>query len=635
MAISNNVQLEEYRGRLASLVQMDPNDIEAENIKAAFLYSLYKNSNVAGVISADAIDFVLSAIAKGLENAHLAVDGAWAEGNLITARLDSSKRVIVRDLGVRMRRRIPARCTVDLIRQDPPYAGTITVPAYTQWTCNGENFFNRDALILNSGFQRVNVTLYQGQVFEQTVAGINDEFARIRVGDAGFLVSDEDIVVYLNGSQLQIVRRPIWEYPNTYDVVQNLITYRYPVVEDFTLADGSAEIRFGNDFFGTRTQLGDVVLIRYVVTRGTDANVVATQAQSFTINQTNLSTNQVVGLGTSTLGNGANEVPATTYAQVGPLLYANRGKAVDEKGYFAAALEFPGIQDANLQPQRLYAPQDIRYMEYIKTSLLFSDGMNDQRWQEFQDFMTSKCLISSRWLREDPTPLITDITADVFIRSAGDAGRIEAKIRDSLARLFAPRFGLLGLLITRFDISEAIKNADGNINYIRLKLPRDDIYSLSVPPTSHDLTVNSTGGQLLPGFYQWYVSATTSQGETLANLMVSRTNSSGNVQTATGSATLVFNPPRTATNINVYRRNLSVLPNQPVVRVAQLNAANLNIIDYDENEEPLVQFIDTGLPGTSASIPLRNTSGVFYPKLGNIDLNMLISDRIFLTPGAR
>jgi hypothetical protein len=88
------------------------------------------------------------------------IEGALRETALTTAYRASSIYAITRMLGVRIHRKAPANVGVTLLRDN---AGPATVLGrFTQFTVNGSNFFNRNALMFADGATRATERLYYG-----------------------------------------------------------------------------------------------------------------------------------------------------------------------------------------------------------------------------------------------------------------------------------------------------------------------------------------------------------------------------------------------------------------------------------------------------------------------------------------
>ena len=92
------------------------------------------------------------------------IESAARETTLTTAVRDSSIYAITRMLGVRIHRKYPSGVTVNLTRTDTSVL--VAIPAYTQFSVNGQNFFNRNTLMYAQGSAVAAERLYFGPVKE-------------------------------------------------------------------------------------------------------------------------------------------------------------------------------------------------------------------------------------------------------------------------------------------------------------------------------------------------------------------------------------------------------------------------------------------------------------------------------------
>ena len=145
-----DAQFEDVVEQLGTLLRLDPNTIEFDDIRAALVSTLAKRESLAGYLEADTIVFLVDAIAAIGVYTQYSIDAAWAEGNLHTALGDASIRAIIRTLGVRQRRKIPAQMTAlfthsgDINLNAP--LDSQTIPAYSTFVVSGNNFFNRQPI---------------------------------------------------------------------------------------------------------------------------------------------------------------------------------------------------------------------------------------------------------------------------------------------------------------------------------------------------------------------------------------------------------------------------------------------------------------------------------------------------------
>ena len=108
-------QFEDIIEQLSTLVRLDPNQVEFADIRAALTRELATKESLTGYLEADTIVFLIDAIAAIGVYTQYSVDAAWAEGNLHTALGDASIRALIRTLGVRQRRKIPAQMSVQIL----------------------------------------------------------------------------------------------------------------------------------------------------------------------------------------------------------------------------------------------------------------------------------------------------------------------------------------------------------------------------------------------------------------------------------------------------------------------------------------------------------------------------------------
>lgn len=95
-------------------------------------------------------------------NGRLATARALQERYFDTMRSPTSVYRATRTLGVHIQRRRPGSTPVQLTRTD--IVDSLTIPSYSQFSCDGQQFFNRNDIRFTIGQSVANVTLYSGQV---------------------------------------------------------------------------------------------------------------------------------------------------------------------------------------------------------------------------------------------------------------------------------------------------------------------------------------------------------------------------------------------------------------------------------------------------------------------------------------
>lgn len=150
---------------------------------------------------------------------------------------------------------------------DGDYPVTIDIPKYSQFS-NGETSFVSDrARILSPGQNYIDIAVVQGipktQTFEITEAQFpaGTEYAELEVNNASIENSLFDI--HVNGqlwTGIEHIRLAESETAQVY-VIKNK--------SDFSGID----IQFGNDVFGKKLEIGDIVTFDYVETKGENGNI--------------------------------------------------------------------------------------------------------------------------------------------------------------------------------------------------------------------------------------------------------------------------------------------------------------------------------------------------------------------------
>lgn len=601
----DETQFTEQLSELSRLIRLDPNAIEFTQIKDALLFALAKREGIVGFIDADTITFLVDAIASVGTYMQYSTDLAWGEGNIHTARLEDSVRAIIRTLGVRQKRKTPATGTA-LFSRDPTGAlPAFNIPAYTQFETNGVYYFNRDEIHFDQGEVQQNGTLYQGELRRSSFTGNGDPFLRYRSSEKGFVVSDDDVVMDLNNNFVNITKLPLWNFKNGASIGL--------YVQDFTLSDGSLELRFGNNLFGFSPLATDTLSITYAITQGKDG-------RSNTFLDAQLTSTEVPSItaqGTSVLSGGSDEIDVATYKNIGPLAFSAQSRAVDDAGYKVVPMEYPGVTDALALRQAYYAPNDIRYANFVKVSLLADTVIDTAWWDAFVVYMERKGLKTAKYIRDDPIAVDFTVNAKVYVSNDANQEAIKAQITANLNKLTEPRFGLLRLNIYKSDVYDTIANSSPNINFVELSSPVKDVLTELTYPEVSDETIDTGAGALLEGNYQYYVTVETTQGESLPKLISTNSILVNNGDTVTVNYTLTA---PSYGNVSIYR-----------ARAFGGSTTYEKLVDNQAVSGTLV-LADTGLSGTVVpELPLIDTSGVFYPNITNVTLETLVTDRDFIT----
>ena len=488
-----------------STINPDFNDI-ANQLKN----SLRGKSTWRALLEVDTGSIIVEAVAATGTLLMTAVQNALEEGNPDSARLDSSLKAIARSLGVRLQRKSPGGCTVNLTI--PAGATTVfTVPAYTQFSASGKKLFNRAAFVFPVGVTSLSVPLYEGLVQNVQFYGTGNPGQIYTINVPGFTISDRDVSMTADNVPVIVVTDSLWHYPNP----TGINTAATRVVQDRTLPTGELELLFGNTLFGYNPPNASTIILQYVVTNGALGNDLAFLGQRVTMD----TNNTVTGLATSILNNGANEPEAEVYRN-SPLLYASYGRAVSINDYETLSLQYENVVDARFFGQQLIAPNVKEFMNVVYVYLLQSDNtqMDAGEFTNFKAWLQPRA-IPLEYVRKLAVAIPIDISANISIRNTGDPETVKSNVQKSVEALFKPTDGFLGRNLYLSDVYDAIKDADPSIDFLQLLSPTSTAICRIEPPKLVTLAgVSVTGLGLTEGTtYTYAVSALNSQGETFAS----------------------------------------------------------------------------------------------------------------------
>jgi hypothetical protein len=374
------------------------------------------------------------------------IELAAREGFLITAARDSSIYAIANMLGVRITRKAPASVSVTLAN-----GGDITqsllIAAYSQFTINNVNYFNRQSILFNSGISSVNTTLYEGTVNIQSFLADSTEFKQIFLNESGFIVADTDVVVSMvdpttNISSIWLpINQGIWTAASTDNVYY-----------DTSNGYGDCVLQFGDGVHGALPTLGNNIQVLYVTTKGSLAN------NSGTNLQVQLTTNVLVqGITTSPIANGADEKNSAFYKVLAPYIRRANSRAVTPPDYKAIASSYPGVSSVTIQGQRDIAPNDLRWMNVVRICILpqYTDSFNTNQWDDFNTWFTQYYHAAIHIVNYNPIKIVENIHISVSILDTALPSDVKPLIQANIQSLYAKSYATLGKKITTSDIIKA------------------------------------------------------------------------------------------------------------------------------------------------------------------------------------
>lgn len=414
-----------------------------------------------------------------------AMQDAYAE----TALNDNAIRAIAQMQGLRMTRYLPAQILCDIAS---PY--TIAIPPLTQFNIAGKKYFNRNQLNLEGGVS-TSVTLYQGEVKSVLITdgGDGSDLQAYISDEDGFTISDQDVMVQINGVTIPKALGGLWNYKNL------------PAYSDLTMADGRLLIQFGGAGFGSVPQPNDQVLIRYAVTTGANGNDASLQGKEVTVT----GFDAITGTALSNSSGGANDKDVIVYKNVASGSLGTYQSAVTKGQYTAVAATYPGIIDAFTQAQREINPRKLEWMNVIRVSALTTSPWTQQQKKDFTDYMQTVTMYAPYFVYVDAVAINRSVDVEVYVFNSADTAKVKKAAEQELLKLMSPRPGLLMTNIYPSDIVSACKRAaPGMVSYVIINRPQGAFIVTAPDSPMANYTIIDGGGTLGQQVYAYSISTT-------------------------------------------------------------------------------------------------------------------------------
>lgn len=601
-----------------------------------------------------------------------------------SARLDSAIYANTKQAGVRLRRKMPAGVSITIANTT---GSPITINSYSnQFGLGAYSLFLRSPVTIAANSSTV-VTFNEGVIQGSSPTynsniyyiGSGGDFQSLIMSESQFTVSDVDTQVYLNSSKVPVETIGMWNFKST------------AACQDITTRDGKLQVIFGNSgpngnvglvsAYGTVPNSGDTVQVLYIVTQGDKANDISVSS---------LSPNQFAGLPTglsctainSGLVGGLAEISASVYKTIGPQLFAAQDRCVTQQDYNATTLLYTGgsslssispqngvtitgnyynninVIDAYVQGQVEINPNNNAFANLAKVWMLYTDntGIVSQDMiyafpaiaADFTTWMQKKAMFSMRYGFDEtlpgvlptksmpsqyitkppayPYPIIIDISANIGCFSYANLGSVQSSIASNIAAYFKARPGIINHDIYLGDIAKIIQSTDNSIDYVQLLSPNNDlIININTLKLSATFTSNPSG--LPSGSYTYLITAVYMYDgvNTYESAPISTVPLNSGIY---GNYTLSWQNMAGAIGYNIYRFSnstwLLIGSALPKTNTVTLSAGTLTLIDNNiTGVTPSVGVPNIGLPTTGAI----DSSGVRYPVLGNLVLNMVYTQR--------
>lgn len=528
---------------------------------------------------------LVAAVGTFLEGRNIRTDeDAFSE----TAQSDDSIRSITQMQGLRMTRKLPAGMPA-LITSPTDQ----TLQPMTQFMAAGQYYFNREQLFLKANVP-MPLTLFQGKVVAFAMNGLSSPRQTFLSDEDTFLVSDQDVKVYINSTLIEKSFGTLWNYRGL------------PAFADLTTSDGRLLIVFGSEQYGYTPQIDDTVVIQYAITDGSDGSNQVLTGKPITVDNHP----EITGTATGNPTGGGDEQPIQTYKNLSSGAFGTYSSAVTKSQYLATVGVYPGIIDSVTQAQRDINPMALEWMNVMRVSALTTTQWTHQQKTDYIKYLQSVTMYAPRFVWQDAIPVVRDIEVTVWCFNTAVLTKVKADVELELRSLFAPRPGLLMTNFYNSDLDAACRRAGkGAVSYVTIQSPSDPMIVTVPPSPSTDYEIVTGLGTLTPLMYAYGVSVVNAEGEEgpPANWVFPQiTKVMGNIN----SVKVTWLPLQAAAKYRIYGRKSGqigllgeVLPNQPL------------------------EFLDDGTIVPGAAPPGTQDVPIRYNTIGNLTVNVEFAER--------
>lgn len=567
-----------------SNLQLSTVNPDFDTIKAQIRAYLSATDSWKNAVDSPVADSIIDVLASIGTLDQLKILRAVQERFQETAQSTRSIYSIADASGVRLTRKTPAECLVSLTSSG---SSSIVVAPYSTFEYSGVFFFNRESITLPPGLPTT-VTMYQGQVVVNQSPGIGEDYATFVAPEAEFTVSDSDVIVSINNTNIRRVTDGIWTL------------YDSAGFQDRTLPDGRAAVLFGTDLVGSKPNSTDIVYITYVVTLGLDANSLDLVNKTVTL----VSNSSVTGVITTPLHGGRNEDSALWYKNLSAPNFGTFNSAVTKTQYVSTALQYPGVVDAVTTSQRESSPYSLAWMNTVRVSLLTSTPWSTVEKAAFISYIEDRSSYTTKVVLETPTSRPVDVSASVFCYSWANLSQVKTDVEQALQKLFELRSGILGYDFYRSDIANVIRGANSGVEYFELASPLSDLIVSNKKVDTPSYVVTPNSGSLQIGTYYYGISVDVGLGySSPANYAIV------NVTSNNSSVTLTWPAVASAMEYVVYGR-------LELVQGALVSVPGSTTV-----------FVDDGTYVLGSPPPVSNELSSQYVKLNNLQISTSYSTR--------
>lgn len=505
-----------------------------------------------------------------------------------TAQSDRALYALAIKQGERINRKTPATITVQVEVPDS-VSEVLSIPPMEQFSGANTYWFNRELITLTPG-TTVDIQLYQGYVAVASNRGLNTDWQSFISVEDSFAVSNDDVMVYVDGTQVPVVQNLISNY------------LAQEAVEDTTTGDGALHLVFGTTQYGTRPGLSDTVVIKYAVTSGSAANNLATLNQSIVFSNSTTDRSHCVLTAISAPTGGADETPALQYKYTGNLSYGSLDSALTKSQFVQLINGYPGVVDSHTRSQREINSTNYQLMNRIEVYLVTNTAWTPDQTLQFINYLHTKCIDPAHFVLKSATAVPSSVSATVLCKPWADLGVAKSNAQFAVASLFALQKGILGKDVSLNDIHNALRNCYNGIENVTVYTPTQNLVVSALPMEAPTLTYSGVGSHT--GSFSYAI------GATLADGIIAPVNWSTIVVDSVGSVTINWHPYSGAQTYVVYGRT-GIDGFGPLATVSNST----------------LSWVDNFSTTPSSNVPTISSVPVKYLTLVSNDINAVYSSR--------
>lgn len=395
-----------------------------------------------------------------------ATEMSFREAFLYTAQRDSSIYAGSDFLGVHVKRKTPAKTKVT-VKRTKNLQMPLVIPRLSSFQIDGRMFFNREPVTFSPNSDTSDpVYLYQGEIRTRTFPGRSTSFQEVKLLEPGFVVSDDDVNVYLVNTTLN--ERSLWV--KTEDGLW-IAGAGEQVYYDRTDGDGDVLLTFGDGTHGSMPSIGYTIEVVYAVTQGASGNNGGSGLEVKYVNDSDIK-----GITSTAIVGGADEKPASFYRNIASQIYKARKRCVTPSDYKALCADYPGVASAVVQAQKDIAPGDLRWMNVVRICILpyDSDQFTQIEWDDFLAWIENKKHAAIQVQKYNPERRNVNIKLKLFLKQNAIPGEVYPLVDSAVKALFDKEINTLGKRIAFSDIAAAADVED--VDYIHIIEPTNDFY---------------------------------------------------------------------------------------------------------------------------------------------------------------